>query len=757
MLEHIKIQQLDDFFLDLDKRSRKGIFFYRINGYNRQIGEFIKKYYGAARTAGVVIEGRIPNPDDKNLSYFNEMIGMDFQLDREFLASRLRKWLPRMDEAQRNAVSAAVFDTLEDLRRRGKNENMLKNVYIKFMCWLYYRFERIVSQLGNNKVPKILYEGEISNYELLLVRVLAGAGCDVVLLQYGGDRNYLKADPDSEFSEALKLSDMTAFPPGFSLGQVRNEIQSALDRERLYGQKPSVMNCTNAWMKGEGINEFKTPVCARGTDAGLFYNGYCRINGVEDKLTYANELYQLYLELKNSKRRTVIIDHAVPQPSVDEIGRIRRKNYSRQEQMIMDLSGNLQYTANPELQRLMVKSFVDVMLEESGQDGMSLNKLTNRGVYLLCWINRYREQLFSNWKMPEISCFIHMGPCRNESEALFMRFLARLPIDVLILNPDLNAVCCLRDSLLYEVSYPNSLALGRFPQESTEVQMGTAAYYAEQELDSLMYQDSGMYRNQQYGRAVSITLKTMYEEIALLWNEELRYRPNFSTVEDRVNMPVIFAKASGVKDGQVQQYWAGIKALLTKETFLITQVPFIKSTDPNPIKPHAADFLKGGKLQRERIKSHPDYQYGVLRENVQEHILDKLQLLIDQRIIKGTFENGMEYNIVSTVLHMKKELVRMVQRFDFTKLNPKIVHINATETCISPEDTILMAFLNLLGFDIVFFVPTGYQTIEKFFNRKLVEEYQLGEYMYDLQIPGFGSIPSTTRPTWRDIIFKRGT
>ena len=55
------------------------------------------------------------------------------------------------------------------MRRNGKTENMLKNAYIKFMCWLYYKFERIVNQLGENELPKILYEGDISNYELMLI------------------------------------------------------------------------------------------------------------------------------------------------------------------------------------------------------------------------------------------------------------------------------------------------------------------------------------------------------------------------------------------------------------------------------------------------------------------------------------------------------------------------------------------------------------------------------------------------------------
>ena len=56
MLEHIKIHQLNDFFLDLDKRSVKGVFFYRICGYNAEIHNFITEYYNAARMSGVIIE-----------------------------------------------------------------------------------------------------------------------------------------------------------------------------------------------------------------------------------------------------------------------------------------------------------------------------------------------------------------------------------------------------------------------------------------------------------------------------------------------------------------------------------------------------------------------------------------------------------------------------------------------------------------------------------------------------------------------------
>lgn len=755
MFEHRKIQGLNDFFMELDSRKEKGVYFYRINGFNEEIREFIGRYYEAARLSGVVIEGRIPNPDERNLSYYNEIMGMDFQMSMGFITSSLRKWLPRMNDFQRNQVAASMYDSLDSLRRAGKNENMLKNAYIKFMCWLYYKFERIVNQLGGNRVPKILYEGEISSYELMLVSILSHAGCDVVLLQYRGDDSYRRLDAPSALSDSLALPEMEAFPEGFCIRSLREQMQQKAEQERLYGKKPQAANCTNAWISGEGLADITLAAIGRGSDPKLFYNCFIRMNGAEDKLIYMNELYQFYLELKNAKRRLVIVDGGIPQPDMQEIGEIRRKNYQRQDQMLMDLSANIRH-GSEELQRIMVRAFIDMMLEEAKNPGMNLNRLTNKAVYLLCWLKRYQGVLFGGWRLPEISCFIHMGACQNENEALFLRFLARLPVDVLVLNPNLNIKCCLEDRMLYEINYQESVTADKFPQESSGVRIGTAAYHAERELDTLMYQNSGMYRNQQYRKANAVMLQTMYEEIALLWDQELRFRPSFDTLDDVVSLPVIFAKVSGVKNRDVAKYWSGIKALLTEDTLLIQDVPYIAPTDANPFKAYATEFFRNGKVQKEKIKAHQTYRYGVLREEIQEHMLDKLQLLIDRREIKGTFENGTEYTIVSVALNLGKEVVRLIQKFDFTKKNPKIVYINTGERPISLEDSIVTAYLSMLGFDVVFFVPTGYQSVEQYFVGKFLEEHQIGDYLYDLQVPDFRMISLNTRPTWRDKFFKRG-
>lgn len=758
MFEIKNISKLDDYFCKLSSRVQKGVYFYRLCGYSVGIKSFIKKYYQVARGNGVVIEGKIANPDEKNLAYYFEIMGMQFQSDRSFINQSLKKWLPRMSDFARENVADALCTSLDELKRSGKNENMLKNAYIKFMCWMYYKFERIANKLGTDDVPKILYEGIISNYELILISVLARAGCDVLLLQYEGDQNYLELDPNSEKSMLYNMEQMTPFPEGFCLKQIIQEIQSDMNRERLYGQKPQICNCTNAWISGKGFEDFCKGFQARGEHNNKFYyNCFYRINGVEDKLIYENQLHQFYLELKNLGRKIVVIDGEISKPTTEEISAVNRKNYVKQEEALLDLAKNIDFSQNKVIQQLMIKAFIDTLLEEqSSEQILNINKLVNQAVYLICWLRRYQNMLFANWKMPEVSCFIHMGGCKNHVEALFVKMISSLPVDVLILKPNQDETCVLEDKMLYEITYLESALINRFPAGEVVTNVGTVAFHAERELDGILYQDTGLFRNQQFSKADIIVLQTMYEEIKILWEQELKYRTSFEIINDTVKIPVIYAKISGVKNGDTGQYWKDIKSLVNEDTVLVDKMPFINGMDVNPIKAHATEFLKKGKLQKQKIRESNVYQYSHLRDKTQEYILMKLQTLIDQKLIKGTFETGIEYTIVSTILNLPRGIIQLIQKFDFTKKNGKIIYINTSEENIGLEDTIMTSFLNLIGMDVLFFVPTGYQTVEKYLNKKMMTEHQIGEYMYNLEIPNINTIKTTTLTKWRDKIFKRG-
>lgn len=735
-----RIEKLHDYFSACSRRREQAVFFYRVAGYSGEVAAFLTQYDQAARTNGVVIEGRIPNPDPKQLDYLAEMMGSDFQLDAGFLTQKLTRWLPRLTGTQREAVVTAMTATLQDLQAHGKNENMLRNAYIKYMCWLYYKFERILGRLGGDELPKILYDGTVSSYELQLLVILARAGADIVLLERAGDAGYLRCDPTSQYAQLYQAPGLTPFPADFSLRQLREQGRQQAERQKLYGAPAGIAPCTNAWMKAPDGKEILTAVRARGDDPKLFYNAFVVQYGVEDKLLFPSDMVAFYQQLKREGRKVCLENGRLPPPTPEEIAAVRRRNHQTAEQLAADLAANLQYPNNQQLQTLMRQAFLDVVLEEDKAVGGNLNRLLNKAVYLVAWMKRYQKDLFQNWQAPEVGVFLLFGACSGDNEALFLRLLAKLPVDVLVLLPDLNAPCVLKDPALLDLHKEHSLPMTDFPVEPSQMRVRTAAYQAEREMDSILYQNTGLYRARQHQKAEAVTLQTMYEEIGLLWDQELKYRPGFAAEGDTVTVPVLLEKICGIKDGPILPYWLDIKKLVTPETTLVTKLPWQTGLEANPMKPYATQFLRQGRLQREKIKQHKDYPYGILRPEIQDYLLDKLQVLLDEKLIAGTYQNGTEYTIVSTILGLPKDLLRRIQNFDFTKKNPKLIIISTTEETLSLEDSILVAFLNLVGFDILFFVPTGYQSIEKYFQKPFANEHQLGPYRYDLQVPDFRTL-----------------
>lgn len=759
MFHLIQLQQLEDYFLPGDQREQNGAYFYRIVEFSAEIDKFLIRYFQEARKCGVVQEGKIANPTEQNLAYYREMLGTAFELRPAFFQQQLAKWLPRLEPSQQKDVAEAIYDVLKELARSGKNENMLKNAYIKFMCWMYYRFERILHLLGKKQFPKILYEGSITFYELKLLRILFLAGCDILLVDVQGDGAYKKLDGASCYSYCYCCSDGKPFPANYTIRKQAEQaklLQQAVGVPVAARTQPTVLQpCINAWISGDIFADVQKPAALRGDDRRFYYTLFARICGVEDKASYLNTLLQLYLNLSGAERRVVVLEQQIGLPTPDEIAQIRRKNYQDRTDMLLDLAQNIVCTVS-DLQRLLRQQFISFLQETLQSDGR-INRQLNQAVYLLCWLRRYQNQLFGQWQQGDMGVLLFLSPCRNETEQLFLRFLARLPVDVVIFSPNLNLNAKIEDKYLYEKKYTIAMDVLHYPTEGT-VQLGTVAYHAEQELTETLYQDSGLYREQQYQKARAVALKTMYEEIYILWQQEESYRPNFQIVQDEVLMPVIFAKVSGVKDGNVQNYWNDVQKLLVKDSFFIRQAPFVESTAPNDFKQYAADFFRKGLMQKQKLKGHKVYPYSYLREEMQDYMLDKLQQLIDLKLIRGTFQNGTEYTIVATVLNLEKNIVRLIQKMDFTKLAPKLVLVNTGETVYSLEDSIIAAYLHLLGFDIVLFAPTGYRSLEQYYTQPVLTEHIIGEYVYDLKIPAklAGDDGKRNRGSLRDLLLGRG-
>ncbi len=720
MFNKAKISNLDDFFINLNERGNNSVYFYRIAHYNSDVETFLVKYAQKAMRLGVIIDGKIQNPNEKQLSYYNEIMGLGFEMNINFFKKSLYKWMPRINSDKLDNISQALYTTLNEIKLAGKNDSIIKNIYIKFMCWFYYKFERVLNFIGNDVLPKILYVGDISVYELKMLDILSNSGCDIVILEINGDEYYSKIDSGLKYSYIYNCKGQ-AFPSDYSADKIIKKAESDFKISTLYNNSSTKICSTNTWISGEVFDDCIKPFSDRGDDKYI-YNMFVKVEGVYDKVSYLTDIFKWKTKLEDLKRKVVVINNIQP-PSTDEISKFNG-NYNSTENIIKSIVPKI---STGEFKDYIIKAFVDVI---NNENDTNINRIKNKAIYLAVYFERYN--IFKGCKKYDIPVFIYFGICKNKFEALFIKFLSYMPVDVFVINTDLSRDCILEDKRLFVKKFDLSLKAEKFPESIADIKYTTTAYNAERELDTLLYQDSGIYRDRQHKTAMATPIQTMYEEIYILWSQELKYRPNFDIIDKSVIMPTIICKVSGVKNSDINSYWADIKKLMTKETILIDNIPFTQRAENTNL---CVSFLKNRKLQRDKIKNSPIYKFGIFREETQEYILDKLQLVIDSQIIKGTFVNGTEFTIISVILNIDVKIARLIQNFDFTKINPKIIALSTDDKLFSLEDSIVILFLYFIGFDIALFVPTGYRIIENHYTKNIFNNYDIGDFMYDIVKP----------------------
>ena len=105
MLERLSAEKLRDLLLPMSARGRRGVYFVRLCNWDEGVRADVWACHEAARKRGVLLEGQMHNPDDRQLSYMRDVLGTGFAPDADFLAGALEKWMPRMSAANRQALA----------------------------------------------------------------------------------------------------------------------------------------------------------------------------------------------------------------------------------------------------------------------------------------------------------------------------------------------------------------------------------------------------------------------------------------------------------------------------------------------------------------------------------------------------------------------------------------------------------------------------------------------------------------------------
>ena len=198
-------------------------------------------------------------------------------------------------------------------------------------------------------------------------------------------------------------------------------------------------------------------------------------------------------------------------------------------------------------------------------------------------------------------------------------------------------------------------------------------------------------------------------------------------------MPNIFAKISGVNDGNINGYWDEVRSRLTPDTTLFIKKQGQQTAGTTDLSVYRS-FYRNGEYDLERIKASTLNKYSYLPDRLQDMLFYKLQETVNSGFISLSGDE-----LMCSVLHfgmsLDKEFLKTVQRFDFTKQIPKIIYIDTVEDTFTLQECIHAVICNIIGFDILIYTPTGYKNIETFVKPEAFEEHMMNEFLYNLEVP----------------------
>jgi hypothetical protein len=217
----------------------------------------------------------------------------------------------------------------------------------------------------------------------------------------------------------------------------------------------------------------------------------------------------------------------------------------------------------------------------------------------------------------------------------------------------------------------------------------------------------------------------------------------------------MFVKISGVKDGNIQNYRADIKYKLSPLTKVIRKRPDAQNIDFTRFFTSYKAYFYDKKINLSALKASPYNKYGFLSDPLQDLIFEKIQ----ETALSG-YLNLEPVELMLTVIHVglniEKDVIKILQKFDYTKDIPKIIVIDEVEDVFSKTECARLVLYNMLCFDIAVFTPTGYRNLEKHVSGAAFETYRMNEFAQNAGAPNLKLPASVPGPRKGGLFGRRG-
>ncbi|MGN1305499.1 MAG: YceG family protein [Oscillospiraceae bacterium] len=500
------------------------------------------------------------------------------------------------------------------------------------------------------------------------------------------------------------------------------------------------------------ITDILKPQAERSSALGLGLNTdgiipvyFCALIGspAEENLSgYKNALFTLREDLIRSPKFLIFIPGAMSAPVPQEkvyFDAVARGNV---DEAVSDLSALIKIGNDSKRTDEAKRVFKENAAKYASA---GFDALFEYGIRTITWLNRCTSsEQFAKSLDDDIPVVVFYGSA-GEKEVEFLHFLSRVGFDVFVISTSKASLETLKsgndESRMQIFEFAADGEEFPFPDRLIRSAKATIAYSAEQELNSFMYSNTSIFRDFQFSDMQALTLRTTYEELDILWHQAAKYRTGFDVIKNKTAVvPNIFAKISGVRDGDLDDYWDGVKMKLSPLTRVIYKAPSYDKFPPSVYTAFRA-FYDGTKINIEKLKDSPANAYRFLSDDLQLLIFHKMQEAIDSGLLLLE-EHELVPLVIYVGLAIEREILKILQKFDFTKDIPKIVVIDTIEDTFSKVECIQLLLFNLLGFDIIVYTPTGYKNLETYISPEAFTTFSMNEFKYNVRIPRF-KIPDT--------------
>ena len=303
----------------------------------------------------------------------------------------------------------------------------------------------------------------------------------------------------------------------------------------------------------------------------------------------------------------------------------------------------------------------------------------------------------------------------TKSEVYFLYFLFRLGKDVLVFHPEgKNILSLFADASLPIFNYPTTGPVEAIPKVKP-MREATVAKKAATELDQIFHQeDSLLFKPWQFRDFIpqSVTLHTTFDEVALIGKAKAFVRPNFTTKNKSVHIPVLFTKICGTMP-EKREYAKFYEELLRGE-MVVTRQKFPFSWEIPLNKPYAEVFVNG-RIDPERLMRADWWQYKQLPTGLQTGLAYAIARYVLEEELRALPGENVKYYLLAQAMELPKDILLMLQKFDYSQGVPRLVLFNNGDSGqMGRADVARLLLLNEFGIDIIILNPTGQNDIEQF-------------------------------------------